>query len=459
MRMSKFLNLGCLLFLLAFIAGDVAQGEVVVIPIHGEISGAQFFFLRRALKVAEEKKADAVIIDMDTYGGRIDAAQDMDEALSQVTIPTYTYIDTNAGSAGALIAIATRKIYMAPVSAVGAAAPVTTTGGDLPSTMGDKVMSYFTAFFRSVATQNGHNPDIAEAFMNKDVDVKIGDTVIHPKGSLLSFSSQDAIRVVSGKPVFAAGIAGSMADLAQKEKLQGPVVTIEPTGFEVVAQWIGEFSILILGLGIVLAYLEIKLHGTFVPGIFSAICFLVFFAGQYIAGLAGWEVLVVFSIGLLLILSELFVHPGTIFPGIAGVILIFGSLLWAMVDRYPDQPIVPTSQMLVGPILTLGGAILAAVVAIYFLGKHLPTTPFLNRLALKTANPQGTSLSANSPDSPLLVKVGETGVAKSNLRPSGKAEFGDALVVDVITQGEFVAPYSRVRIIAIEGPRIVVESC
>jgi membrane-bound serine protease (ClpP class) len=80
-------------------------------------------------------------------------------------------------------------------------------------------------------------------------------------------------------------------------------------------------------------------------------------------------------------------------------------------------------------------------------------------LALGASNPQGPSLSSKSPDSPLLVKVGETGVAKSNLRPSGKAEFGNALILDVVTQGEFVSPYSRIRVVAIEGPRIVVESC
>src|ERR1700677_2262212 len=196
--MSKYISLGCLLLLLFSAPAKSAEtGDVVVIPVKGEISPAEFFFLRRALKDAEEKNASAVILDMDTYGGRLDSAADMVEALSKVNVATYTYIDTNAGSAGALISLSTKKIYMAPVSAIGAAAPVTGEGEDLPTTMSDKVMSYFTAYYRSVATRNGYNPDIAEAFMNKEKEVKIGDQVIHTKGSVLSFSSQEAIKVVN----------------------------------------------------------------------------------------------------------------------------------------------------------------------------------------------------------------------------------------------------------------------
>ena len=357
--MSKYLSLGCLLLLLFSTAVQSAEkGDIVVIPLKGEVSPAQFFFLRRALKDAEETKAQAVIIDMNTYGGRLDAAQDMAEALSNMSMPTYTYIDNNAGSAGSLISLSTKKIYMAPVSAIGAAAPVTGSGEDIPATMSDKIMSYWTGYYRSVAASNGYNPDIAEAFMNKEQEVKIGDMVIHAKGSILTFSSQEAIRVVNGKPLLATGIAESLDDLVKKEKLQGTLRTIQPTGFEVLAFWITEFSILILGAGIVLAYLEIKLHGTMIPGICAGICFAIFFAGHYIAGLAGWEVVVLFFVGVLLLLSELFVHPGTILPGAIGAVLIVTSLLWAMVDHYPDQPLVPTSQMLAGPLLTLGGAML-----------------------------------------------------------------------------------------------------
>jgi membrane-bound serine protease (ClpP class) len=124
---------------------------VVVVPLKGEISEAQFFFLRRALKSAESTNASAVIIDMDTYGGLLKAAVEMQDALQKCPIPTVTYINTNAGSAGALVALSTKRIYMAPVSAIGAAAPVSSGGEDLSETMNGKVISYFSGYFRSAA--------------------------------------------------------------------------------------------------------------------------------------------------------------------------------------------------------------------------------------------------------------------------------------------------------------------
>jgi membrane-bound serine protease (ClpP class) len=107
----------------------------------------------------------AIVIEMNTYGGRLDSAGDIVGALSRTTIPTYTFINTNAGSAGSLIALATRHIYMSPVSAIGAAAPVLSTGAELNATEKDKTLSYWSALVRNSATRNGHNPDIGEAFM------------------------------------------------------------------------------------------------------------------------------------------------------------------------------------------------------------------------------------------------------------------------------------------------------
>src|SRR5262249_6584426 len=114
-------------------AGETIQkGDVVVVPVHGEVSPSLLTFLRRAVKTAESNDASAIIFDMNTYGGRLDTATDIVNALNQIRIPTYTFVNTNAGSAGAIITIATQHIYMAPVSAIGAAAPILATGEDLP---------------------------------------------------------------------------------------------------------------------------------------------------------------------------------------------------------------------------------------------------------------------------------------------------------------------------------------
>src|SRR5437016_4474458 len=220
----------------------IHKGDVVVVPLSGEVSPSLLMFLRRAEKAAEGGGASAMIFEMDTYGGRLDAAADIVNALNHTTIPTYTFINTNAGSAGAIIALATKHIYMAPVSAIGAAAPVLSTGEDLPATLKEKTISYWTALIRNSAARNGHNPDPGEAFMNKDKEVKIGDRVVHAKGTLLTLNAQEATELINGNAVLADGIADSIVDLKQKARLTGNIVSFEPTGFEQLAFWITTLS-------------------------------------------------------------------------------------------------------------------------------------------------------------------------------------------------------------------------
>src|SRR5262245_39937462 len=189
----------------------IQKGDVVVVPLHGEVSPSLLTFLRRAVKTAESNEASAIIFEMNTYGGRLDTATDIVNALNQTKIPTYTFINTNAGSAGALIANATQHIFIAPVSAIGAAAPILPTGDDLPATVKEKTISYWSALIRGSAKKNGHNPDVAEAFMNKDKEVKIGDRVIHPKGAVLTLNAQEATERINGQPLLADGVADSIS--------------------------------------------------------------------------------------------------------------------------------------------------------------------------------------------------------------------------------------------------------
>src|SRR6266481_817008 len=216
----------------------IRKGDTVIIPMRGEVSPALYLFLRRGIKLAESAEASAVVIEMNSYGGRLDSAEEITGALNRVTIPTYTFIDSNAGSAGALIALATKHIYMAPVSAIGAAAPILSTGEDLPPTQKEKTVSFWSALVRSNALRNGHNPDIGEAFVNKDKEVKIGDRMLHPKGSLLTLNAQDATEKINGKPVLAEGTAESLPDLVKMAGLKGDVVQFEPSGFEQLAFWL-----------------------------------------------------------------------------------------------------------------------------------------------------------------------------------------------------------------------------
>ncbi len=438
----------------------VHQGEIVVVPMQGEISPSLVLFIRRATKTAESAGASAIIFEMNTYGGRLDSAEEITGVLNHATIPTYTFVNTNAGSAGALIALATKHIYMGPVSAIGAAAPVLATGEDLPPTERDKTVSYWTALMRGSATRNGHNPDIAEAFINKDKEVKIGDRVIHPKGSLLTLNAQDATEKINGKPVLADGIADSVTEVIHKAGLKGDEVALNPSGFEQLAFWITKLAPLLLLGGIIGAYIEFKIPGFGLPGTISIICFALFFLGHYLAGLAGWEVIALFVLGLVLVIVEvLFFAHSTIVFGVAGIFCILASLLWAMIDRYPGQTFFPTGRVLIVPLFNLSVAIAAAAIVIAVLARYLPKTSLYRRFALMSTNPPGTSLAGVPHEfiTPLAVSRGMHGVAVTTLRPSGKARFEDH-IIDVVTEGEFIAPETAVSVVQADGMRVVVKA-
>jgi membrane-bound serine protease (ClpP class) len=438
----------------------IRKGDAVVVPLRGEVAPSLLAFLRRAVKTAESDEASAIIFEMNTYGGRLDTAADIVNALNQTKIPSYTFINTNAGSAGALIAIATQHIYMAPVSAIGAAAPILPTGEDLPATAKEKTISYWSALIRGSAIKNGHNPDVAEAFMNKDKEVKIGDRVVHPKGAILTLNAQEATERINDKPLLAEGIADSIADVTKKAGLKGNIAAIEPTGFEQIAFWITALAPLLLLGGILGAYLEFKIPGVTWPGIISAICFALFFLGHYLAGLAGWEVVALFIFGIVLVLIEIlfFAHTTIVF-GVLGIFLMLASLLWTMVDRYPGQNFFPTGKMLAVPLLNMFIAIVGSFIVIGLLGRYLPRTSFYRRFALIDSNPPGPSL-AGAPrkfTTALALSPGMQGTAVTVLRPSGKARFADH-VVDVVTEGEFIAPQTPVTVIQTDGMRVIVKS-
>jgi len=214
---------------------------------------------------------------------------------------------------------------------------------------------------------------------------------------------------------------------------------------------------LLLLLGIVCAYLEFKIPGATLPGVVAGICFVLFFLGHYLAGLAGWEAAVFFVLGVTLVLIEvLFFAHSTIIFGVVGAFLILASLFWAMVDRYPDQPVVPSTKMLLVPMLNLSIAIIASMIVIALLARYLPRTSFYRRFALMAANPSGPSFSAPREfATSRSISPGTRGLAMTTLRPSGKGKFGEQ-IVDVITEGEFISAETPIIISQIDGMRVLV---
>ncbi len=434
---------------------EVPEGAVVVIPMRQEINDSLFFFLRRALKAAERAKAQAVILDMNTPGGSLSTTKKIVEALLKTTSPVATFVNTEAFSAGALISLATHSIYVAPTSAIGAAAIVMGGGQDLPETIQDKATSGYSAFFRSVAEQRGHNPDIATAFMDKKKGLTVGDTVISATGSLLSFSAREATQVINGKPVLAKAIVNSVEELAQKEGWTGTLHTFEPTGFESVAFWLSSLAPLLLTVALVAAYIEFQSPGFGIAGLIAGICFLLFFSANYLAGLAGLELIALFFIGCTLVLVELIFFPGILILGLPGAALMIGCLLFAMVDAYPSQGLNIPLESFVGPLTTLAATVMASTILMAIFARFLPQTPGLKRLVL--ASTVGDVKEAIERDATLGVKVGTTGTAISLLRPSGKGFF-DGRVLDVKSEGDFIEKDTAIRVVRIEGNVVIVET-
>ena len=457
---SFLLSLVCLASLLPLQAAEknISTGAVVVLPVKGMVSEAQFFFLRRALKNAESVAASAVVLDMDTPGGDLKATEKIVQMFSKSPIPAYTYVNANAGSAGALIALGTKKVFMAPVSAIGAAAPVAGSGQEIPETMNAKIVSYYSGYFRSVAQKNGYHPELVDGFMNLDKEVKIGGEVINPKGALLTLSAQEAVRDIGGKPLLASGIEPDVAALVTTCGLSPErIVRFDPSGFENIAQWITMLAPLFLLGGVMGAYLEFKAPGFGVAGILSAVCFLLFFGGHYIAGLTGLEMVALFVMGVLCILIEVIFFPGVFFLALGGALMVLAALFFSMVDLYPAQPINFSFDRLQVPMWNLTITFVASAVGVALLTRFLPSIPIFRSLFLSSSSPAGPSIAPVVTELGAAAKVsaGENGVALSILRPSGRAEISGG-VFDVMTNGEFVEAGTKIQVLAVNGQNIIV---
>ncbi len=435
-------------------AAKPADGPVFIFPLSGGVDPAKEMFLRRALKDAERTNASVFVIDMDTPGGRLDVTIDILELLRKTKVPVISYINPSAGSAGALIALGTKKIFMRKDAVIGAAAVVMGGGAEVEKSMKQKIDSFYTAKMRAVAEENGYNPDIAEAFMVTEKELKIGEVIIDSKESLLSLNGGEAVKQYNGKPLLAAGLAETVEELLQKQGYTGAVTRVEPTGFESAAFWLTTLSPILLLLGIVGGYIEMKAPGFGIAGFVSLISFGLFFLGHYVAALTGWEATIVFVIGALLVMVEVFLMPGVIIPGLVGAMMIFGSIIWAMVDHWPTQPgslgAVDFEKPVFNFILALGGAAVFAAL----IGKYLPHTSFYRRIVLQGEG--GTHEAGAGGEYAQIAKVGDIGIASTTLRPAGKAMFGEVLM-DVVSDSEFINSGTRVKVLHVEGMKVVVE--
>ncbi|MGD9896893.1 MAG: nodulation protein NfeD [Candidatus Methylacidiphilaceae bacterium] len=446
-----------ILILLAQTVSATAEKLVYVIPVHGEIDSALVYLVRRGVKEAVAQNAAALLIDLDTPGGRADAMEEVIRIIEHFPDQgaTYAFVDPKAFSAGAFVAAATRHIYMAPGSVIGAATPILAAPGggsvqNIPESYEKKILSAYEALVRATAQRHGHNPAVFAAMVDRESGLTVDGVVVLPKGKVLTLTDAEASRRYGepSRPLLSEGTVSDLRNLALQVGGPGSQLReLKPTGFEQLARTLMAAGPLLLGLGLLLGYLELKTGGSF--GLFGGaalLCFLLYFFGHYLAGLSGWEPLFLFLAGIGLVALELLFVPGLLVPTMAGLILVVMGLLYAMVDRYPKESFWIGAERLARPLLSLALAVLGAFAAGAVAARFLPARGF--RLGF-----EGISAEKTVP----TVHSGEEGVAITVLRPSGTARFGQK-IVDVVTSGAFVSKGSRVRIISAEGVRVVVEA-
>ncbi|NOX99185.1 MAG: hypothetical protein GXP30_05560, partial [Verrucomicrobia bacterium] len=439
--------------------GDYS-GKILVVPVGMDdlMITARFEFMKRVLKKARIDGAEALIFDMNTPGGRVwETGELMMRELQEADFPTYTFVNTYAESGGCLVAIATDHIYMKPAALIGSAL-VVTSAGDLEGNMKQKVNEMLRDLVRGVAKLKGHDPDVAEAFVTTETKVVKDGIVISEMGKVLHLSTDEATMMVDGKPLLAKGVVNSIEEIIEREGLKGEVLNVKPLGLERFAHLIQRFSFLLIILGLAGAYMELNAPGFGVPGVTSLLAFGLFFFGNNLAGnLAGYELAVLLVLGLVLIGVEVFILPGTLLPGLAGGILVFSSLVLAMVDRFDfqfhwqDAPEAPSLvDLFSGPMMTLLSGLIGAMILGALLMRYIPTTRRLGGMILVESLPAGGALNENEGDlrtaSGQSSYMGRKGVVSADLRPAGKGVF-EGQLWDIVADGEFIEEGTQVKVI------------
>lgn len=438
---------------------ETNQKLVFVIPIHGEIERGLVYVIRRGVTDAVREKADAVIFDIDTPGGRVDSTEEIIEIIDGIDVPVIAFVNPSAISAGAIISLATDDIYMRSGATIGDAMPITMSSKEMPADRKEKMVSYVAAMVRATAQKKGHNVDLAEAMVRIEKEFKIGKEVICPAGELLTLTSFEAEKTY-GKdktPLLSKGTVADFTALLKKLNLDDAEIrTLEVTYAEKIARWIDMTAIsgLLLALGLLALYLEFKTPGFGIPGITGIILLAIWFWGHNVAGLAGAEEMILFALGVFLLTLEIFVIPGFGVTGVSGIILIITSLIMAMVQHYPGGTWYPPVIQMEKAMTTLGMALTICAVGVAVLAKFLPETALFRRIMLTSAVPSKDGYQAGATAEEL---VGATGQAETDLRPGGIATINGKRQT-VVSRGDFIDSGTRIVVAHTKGNRIVVDA-
>jgi len=420
---------------------QAARPVVYVMPIDGMIDLGLAPFLTRTLREAQQAGAAAVLLDINTFGGRVDAAVAMRDTLVNAPIRTIAFINPRAISAGALIALATETIVMAGGGTIGAATPVVS-GGSQPQVADEKSVSYVRKEFGATAERRGRPPQFAEAMV--DADVQITDVV--EKGKLLTLTTSEALthQVADFR-------ADRLTDaLAVTGLRDADVRRASQTWAETFVRFLTNpvVSSLLMTIGMLGLLVEIRTPGFALPGAIGLLSLALFFWGHWIVQLAGWEELLLVATGVILLGLELLVIPGFGVAGVGGIIALAAGLGMTLVGAGA------TTSVIIGAFGRVAISILLALAGGLALLRMLPRLPFGRRLVLDAQ--MGAEQGYTSPPESDRLQLGRTGTALSPLRPAGVAEI-EGSRVDVVSDGGFIEAGAAIEVTRVDGNRVVVR--
>lgn len=452
--------------------------NVVVIPLHGEVDEGLEHFTKRAIAdaLAQTPRPDVLLFDIDTWGGRLDAAFEISDAIGAVQqCSTAAFIARKAISAGALIALSTRRIYMAPGATIGDCAPILQTQ-EGPKFVGEKVESPLRARFRALAKKSGVPAALAEKMVSKDLSVRTAkDTAGAPhwfsdrqwdelsdsaratfrdvrtvaeEGQLLTLDDQEASRWG-----FSAGTHENIDSLVSRQHwVQSTKVA--PTWSEDSLRWISKYVSILFLLGLAALYLEYKMPGTGFFGILGVIFLGVALGSQFLLGMASYTALALAALGILLIALEVTLMPGTVFPAVAGMACLLAALVLSLQGFTVPDPNLPWQavQMKRSIVQVVGTAFGAMLLSLALFRWLVPLLPFREGPYL-SATLAGTSGLAHQAGPDLS---GSLGLCLTDLRPVGRVSVADQ-EVDALSRSGMLSKGSKVRLIELSGAQWVVE--
>ncbi|WP_421762883.1 NfeD family protein [Ekhidna sp.] len=442
--MRKLFTLGAILITGLLFAQEREKPLVLHLKISDVIDPRTNRYSELGLEKAEELNADYIILELDTYGGALNDADDIRTRILNYEKPIFAYINKDAASAGALISIACDSIYMAKGSSIGAATVVTQDGAAAP----DKYQSYMRSIMRSTAEAKGRNPRMAEAMVDEDIDLDS----IATEGKILTLSTSEAI-----KYGFCEAEVNSIDDIMNRAGVEDYDIQEFQLGAteKIISLFLNPFVsgilILIIIGGI---YFELQTPGVGFPILASLIAVILYFVPNYLNGLAeNWEI-IMFVVGILLIALEVFVIPGFGLPGILGLICTIGALVLVMLNNDVfDFSFVGGDQIFISVITVIAG-MLGAIVVMFFGGARLLNSNVFKRIALQDV--QDTEQGFTSTFYKEKSLIGKKGKAYTRLRPSGRIEI-DGEIYDAFTRGNFIDEGVKIEVISDEGTSLKVK--